>query len=44
MTLEDHFDVKRMVGRPRVQWNEMVNGDARNLLDVRNAMRRLRDE
>jgi hypothetical protein len=35
-TLEGHFEGKRMDGRPRVQWEEMVKRDARNLLDVGN--------
>ena len=44
--LEGHFDGKRMVGRPRIQWEEMVTVDAKNLLGIRNwrTMARHRDD
>ena len=44
--LEGHFGGKRMVGRPRIQWEEMVTVDEKNLLDIRNwrTMARHRDD
>ena len=34
--LEGHFGGKRMVGRPQIQWEEMVTVDAKNLLGIGN--------
>lgn len=44
--LDGHFGGKRMVGRPRIQWEEMVRVDAKNLLGIRNwrTMARRRDD
>ena len=35
-TLEGHYRGRRMVGRPRNRWEDMLQGDAVNLLEIRN--------
>ena len=44
--LDGHFGGRRMVGRPRIQWEEMVRKDAKDLLGIRNwrTMARNREE